>query len=113
LNAANSAGTILAMLSNGSGNQSGDDNNDPFSNLKLSSEFEKRVKDWNISDNEVLNVLKNGKKFTDEEGRFIIWDPKSKLLISVDKVDGELITIYKRDRPSREWLPGWFEDSGD
>lgn len=113
LNAANSAGTILAMLSNGSGNQSGDDDNDPFSNLKVSSEFEKRVKDWGISDKEILNILNNGKQFTDEQGRWLLWDPKSKLLISVDKIDRELITIYEQNKPSRTWRTGWIEDLGD
>jgi hypothetical protein len=113
LNAANSAGTILAMLSNGSGNQSGDDNNDPFSNLKVSSEFEKRVKDWGISDKAILNVLNNGKKFTDAQGHFVLWDPKSKLLIVVDKIDGELVTIYEQPKLPRTWKTGWFEDFGE
>jgi RHS repeat-associated protein len=113
LSAANGAGTILTMLSRRSGDESGDDSNDPFSNIKVTTEFERRVKQYGVSDKTILQILKNGDKYTDGKGGWILWDSKSKLAIAVDKTDGELITIFESKRPSNTWKFGWFDDTGD
>jgi RHS repeat-associated protein len=113
LNAAYGGGTILAMLSHVISNQSEDQSSDPMGNFRVSSEFEKRMKDWGLSDKEILNVLKNGKKFTDPQGQFLLWDPKSKLAIVVDKIDGELVTVYEQPKLPRTWKTGWLEEFGE
>jgi len=79
------------------------------SGIRTSIEFDKRLKDWSIKDEEALNVYNNGQKYTDEQGRWLRWDPKSKLTISIDPFDGGANTIYENSRPSNTWISGWWD----
>jgi len=104
-------GENLAMLS---GN--GEENNSNLSSelfeengIRTSDHFLDRMDDWGISEEEAFNIYQNGDKYTDAQGRFIIYDPKTKLAIGVDKYDKGAITIFEQTNKPRSWESGWLD----
>lgn len=95
------------LKTNNSGNGG---NNNPFADngIRTTKHFLDRLEDWGVSQKEAYSIYKNGTRYTDSQGRLIIWDPKKKLAIVVDSQDYGAITIFEQEQAPSSWNKGWI-----
>ena len=78
-------------------------------NIRTTDHFKGRLDEWGISEQEAYNLYRNGDRYTDNQGGFIIYDPKKGLAIRVDNNDKGAVTIFEQKQKPRGWTQGWFD----
>ncbi len=106
-------GGNLALLANKTGSK-GDPGFGVFekNGIKTADHFFDRLDDWGITEKQAFGAYQNGKKFTDELGQFIRWDPKLGIAMAIDPTDGTVISVWETRNASSNWTMGWLDDYG-
>jgi hypothetical protein len=105
-------GGNLAQLTGRTGNQPNSDNpSDLFAanNIPTQPHFWDRFNDYGWSEKQAFNVYQNGKKYTNQYGQNVRWDPKTGITLIIGPDDGRVITTEYNPKPMKNWERGWFE----
>ncbi len=102
-------GGNLAMLAGSGGGQNSSGGLFASNNIPTQSHFWDRLSEYGWTEDQAFKVYQNGKKYTNQYGQNVRWDPKSGLTLIIDPDDGRVITPEWNPKPMRNWEQGWFD----
>ena len=103
LNGAAALGNNVSMISGNSGLGGIFEKN----NVNTTDKFWQRLDENGYTEKQAYNTFQNGKKYTNQYGQNVRWDPKTGLTLIIDPDDRGVINVMNNPKPMKNWELGW------